>query len=176
MPANYELHQNVNIAFGHFPYMLKRTCVEIIQFIELFVKYDIINAQTDTGFAEQLRWESMVESYLEKTHSYVDKQRKVYSNVCDELGINLDVERDAIVLPISIEHAIVTKLRRAHHHSALMVTRFSMRGDANNMAQPMPSIMYWVSEEYTATEEEYLQTLYRDLENAPVRLFTSHYE
>ena len=86
MTTKHELEQNVKIAFGHLPYMFKRTCVEIIQFFELFTKYDLINANTDVGFSEQMRWESLVESYLEKTHSCIDKQRKIISNVCDFLG------------------------------------------------------------------------------------------
>ena len=104
MTSKHELEQNINIAFGHFPFMLKRASVDIIHFLEMFWKYDLINQQTDVGFSDQVKWESLIDTYLEKSHSYIDKQRKVFANVTEELNIDLSSERDSIVLPISIEH------------------------------------------------------------------------
>ena len=83
MATKREIEEKIQIAYGHLPYMINRTFIEISHFFELFTKYHVINSETDVGFAEQMKWEGLVESYLEKVHSCIDKQRKVYSNTCD---------------------------------------------------------------------------------------------
>lgn len=173
MTTSNQLKQNVEIVYGYMPYMLKRTCVEIIHFFELFTKYDLINASTDTGFAEQMRWELLVEAYLEKAHMCVDKQRKIFSNVCDFVGKNLDSERNEIILPPTIEHKVIMELRRANHKEALMITRFLARS-VGGMSQPYPGIAFHECN-FNEAQKEYADKL--NSSNANIHeLFVKHCE
>lgn len=173
MTTHNELKQNVEIAYGYLPYMLKRTCVEIIHFFELFTKYNLINASTDTGFAEQMRWELFVEAYLEKAHMCVDKQRKVYSNVCDFIGKDLDSERNNILIPPTIEHKVIMELRRANHKEALMITRFLVR-PVNGVSQPYPGIAFYECK-FNKEQKEYTDNL-NPINTNIHELFVNHCE
>lgn len=154
----YELKNEISIAYGNLPYMVKRSCVDIIHFFELFTKYDLLNASTGIGFAEQIQWESLVESYLEKVHSCIDKQRSVFEHVSEYCEVDLSAQRNEIILPKTIEHELIIELRRAHHHHALTITRFWSRPGSNNESLPIPGIA-WFQVELGEAAKKYTDTI-----------------
>ncbi len=169
-----EAEEKIQIAFVHYGYMLKRSCVEIIQFFELFLKYEIFNRYTGVGMTEELKWESLVESYLEKSHNYIEKQRRVYTNINRAFDLNLDDARTNIIQPVTLEHKVITKLRNSNHHSELFITAFYQRSDMDGMSAPIPALRYYLCE---LNEDEKRFT--NELENnkdGVVKLFTTHCE
>jgi len=135
-----ELIQQINKAYTHNPYILKKSLIEIVQFIEEFTKYRMYDQYETVGLSEQLKWESLILIYCELFHSFVDKQRKIYKIYKDLTGLNLDKERNEIINTSVIEHKILIELRNAIHHYAINFTRFSARADQNGKSIPSPNI------------------------------------
>jgi len=135
-----DLTQNIQIAHIHNLYILKRKCIKIIQFIELYTKYRLFDMYQSHGVYEDLEWESMIINYLELVHLCQEKQRKIYKGVCKFKGANYDEERKSIIFPVSEEHAIIIALRNSIHHSTFTVVRISQASDENNKSIPSPNI------------------------------------
>ncbi len=160
------------MAFGRYPFILKRAVVEIVQYYELFLKYDLINATTGISLNDELHWESMVESYLEKSHSYIDKQRKVFSDVSRFLTTDLSRERDKIILPVTIEHRIITKLRNTYHHKSVFATRFWSRSGTGNRNDPIPGLIFFNCD-LDQEEQKYVDEMNFQTDSVSL-LFQSH--
>ena len=168
-----KLKQNIKISFFHYPYLLKKACIDIVQFIELHTRFEMYNQYDTHGFYEQLRWESLVMNYLELQHSYIDKQRKTNSNFTDHTGIDLNQKREDIIGMPTIEHQLLSKARRAIHHKAYSITHFSAVPDKNNKSMPSPDIT-WHNIELNSDERTYVTENFFNGGDKLSTLFLSH--
>ena len=99
-PSKYDLKTNVERVYFHYPYIAKTSVVDIIQYIERFIRFELYSDITMFGVSDHRHWERLVRNYLEEVHSFIDLQRKTFSAVEKFLDKDLAAERNAIIDPI----------------------------------------------------------------------------
>ena len=151
-----ELTQNLQIAYFHYGYLQKKACVAIIHCIEKYSRYSLYNSHEMLGLHEQLEWEALIIGYLEQTHAFIEKQRKVYKNICHVSGFSLDEERNKIIGPVLIDHSLIIKARNAIHHDTFQITSFTAIPGPDGKSLPSPNIR-WPQADLTLEQKKYIE-------------------
>lgn len=111
-----ELIRNITKAYFHNPYILRLSCVDLIQFVERFTRFNLYPEIKLVGFLEQRNWERIVRNYLEEFHSFIEFQRNIQASFSRSTGEDVDAIRTIIVNPLPVDSRIIQELRRRVHH------------------------------------------------------------
>ena len=88
------------------------------------------------------------------------------------MKLDLSAERDNIVLPVSIEHKVISELRRVNHHQEITVTKFIARAGVNNISKPAPGID-WFKCNLNEEQTKFTDPL-NNLADGIISLFSNH--
>lgn len=138
----HNLKSSIERVYFHNPYIVKTSCVDIIQYIERFTRFGLYPNVQMFGVSNSRNWERLVRNYLEEAHSFIDLQRRTIAAVEKYLGNDLEAERKAIIEPIPVDSSIIKELRTQIHHedAALINIVASYGGGQNYPAIPMVMI------------------------------------
>lgn len=139
-PTKHELKSNIERVYFHNPYIVRTSLVDIIQFIERFIRFDLFHDITMFGISDQRNWERLVRNYLEEVHSFIDLQRRTFSAVENLLNHNFSAERTEILEPISIDSMIIKELRNQVHHESNHLIFISETETTSGMYPAIPIV------------------------------------
>lgn len=140
-PQNkHDLKANIERAYFHYPYIAKTSCVDIIQFVERFTRFELYPNIQMFGVSDHRNWERLVRNYLEEVHSFIDLQRKTFPAITTFLGKELEADRKAIIEPIPIDSLIIQELRRQVHHENTHLVHITTAGTRAGIYPAIPLV------------------------------------
>ena len=143
-------------AFSHNSYLLKVSYVDIIQFIERFVKYRLYDGREALGLFEQSQWEILVTVYCIQFKSFLEKQKKLINDSVPQYKEASEIWSLHDLRKNTIECKIIISLRNALEHSAGNFTSLSyhLNKDFEQSDFPSPTINFFEIDKMTAAEKE----------------------
>lgn len=144
------LIDNIKRGYFHNPYIAKLSCVDIIQFIERFIRFDLYPSIDIVGVKDQREWERLVRNYLEEVHSFIDIQRKIAAGFSKFVEIDLEPVCRSIIEPVPIDSKIVQELRRRVHHESIHIIYICETWDRGGYIPAIPHIQ--ISDEWFSDE------------------------
>lgn len=159
---------NIHRGYFHNPYIAKLSCVDIVQFIERFIRFDLYPRIDIVGVKDQREWERLVRNYLEEAHSFIDIQRKVAAGFSKFMEVDLEPICRPIIDPIPIDSKIIQELRRQIHHESISIIHIL---ETIGPYGHIPAIPYIQISEDWFTDES-IKTRVREIWNNPRLLWS----
>lgn len=149
-PTKHDLKSNIERVYFHNPYIAKTSVVDIVQFIERFIRFELFHDIHMFGVSDHRNWERLVRNYLEEVHSFIDLQRRTFSAVENLLDKDLAVERKVLIEPIPIDSLIIKELRNRVHHESNHLIFISETVTTSGVYPAIPLVMLnwnWFSQQ-----------------------------
>jgi|GEM_PF-2058993 len=146
----HNLKLNIERVYFHNAYVAKTSFVDLIQFVERFIRFELFHSIRMLGVSDSRNWERLVRNYLEEVHSFIDLQRRTFSLVKQLLGQDFAAERRAIVEPLPIDSLIIQELRRQVHHESAHIIFITETATKAGDYPAIPIVMLrstWFSEQ-----------------------------